>query len=468
MRKVNLRMNESEKYDVIKRLVESNGNKNTAAIKLHVSRRQIDRLIIKYKETGKSSFVHGNRGQKPAKALDKSISDTIILLYQNKYYDCNFTHFKDLLIDKESINVSYNYIYSTLTSKGIYSPKIRKATRRRIKKAELLLKKENQTKNKKELEVMINHLMGLEDSHPRQEKPKYFGEVIEMDGSIHLWFGEKKVCLHLAIDLCTGTIVGGVFQEQETLRGYYMIYKQTLEKYGIPLLFKTDNRTVFNYESLSKKKRTSDKDVLTQFGYACSILGTDLKTTSVSQAKGTIERANGTFQGRLVQELRIEGISTIEEANEYLINKFIPNFNKKFALNYKKFQSVFETAPSQKKINYTLSVLSTRKIDNGNSIKFKNKYYQPYDSSNRLICFKPRTECLVIEAFDGSLMVTIDETVYQLKELKKHKEVSLSMNESINTSSTNKRIYIPPMSHPWKAASFKKQLKKAHTFHVYA
>lgn len=468
MRKVELRMNELEKYNIIKNLVDNNGNKNTAATKLHLSRRQIDRLIIKYKEKGKSSFVHGNRGQAPTKALDKSISKTIIQLYQNKYYDCNFNHFKDLLKDRENINVSYNFIYKNLTSNGIYSPKIRKATKRKLKKTELLLKKENQTKSKKELDTMINHLMELENSHPRQEKPKYFGEVIEMDGSIHSWFGNKKTCLHLAIDLCTGTIVGGIFQNQETLRGYYIIYKQILEKYGIPLLFKTDNRTVFNYESLNKENRSSDKDVLTQFGYACSILGTDLETTSVSQAKGTIERANGTFQGRLVQELRIEGITNIEDANAYLINKFIPNFNKRFALNYKKFPNIFETSPSEYKINYTLAILTTRKIDNGNSIKFKNNYYQPYDSTDNLICFKPHTECLVIEAFDGSKLVTIDEKVYQLKKLEQHKKVSINLNEVIEEIPNKKRIYIPPMTHPWKASSFKKQLEKAHTNHVYA
>ena len=467
MRKVELRMNELEKYNVIKNLVDNNGNKNAAAIKLNLSRRQIDRLIIKYKEKGKSSFVHGNRGHIPTKALDKSISNNIILLYQNKYYDCNFSHFRDLLKDKENIIVSYNFIYKTLTKVGIYSPKIRKKTKRNLKRIELLSKKENQNKSKKDIEVMISHQLKIEEAHPRQEKPKYFGEVIEMDGSIHLWFGPRKVCLHLAIDLCTGTIVGGIFQEQETLRGYYIIYKQILEKYGIPVLFKTDNRTVFNYESLSKEKKTNDKDVLTQFGYACKILGTDLKTTSVSQAKGTIERANGTFQGRLVQELRIEGINDIDKANDYLINIFIPNFNKRFALNYKKYPNAFETSPSKEKINYTLAVLSTRKIDNGNSIKFKNRYYQPYNKNSELQCFKPGTECLIIEAFDGSLLVTIDENVYALKELKAHKSVSIELDEFIE-SIPAKKIYIPPMSHPWKTASFKKQLEKAHTNHVYA
>ena len=94
MRKVELRMNELEKYEVIKELVDHNGNKNRAAKKLGISRRQIDRLIIKYKEKGKAGFVHGNRNRKPINALNKSISENIILLYRNKYQEWNFHHLK--------------------------------------------------------------------------------------------------------------------------------------------------------------------------------------------------------------------------------------------------------------------------------------------------------------------------------------------------------------------------------------
>ena len=111
MRKVKLRMNEYHKYSIIKNLVDNGGNKNNAAIKLNLSRRQIDRLIIKYKEKGKSGFVHGNRGHKPINALDLTISKNIILLYQNKYYDCNFNHFKDLLEERENINKTDKEIY---------------------------------------------------------------------------------------------------------------------------------------------------------------------------------------------------------------------------------------------------------------------------------------------------------------------------------------------------------------------
>ena len=410
--------------------------------------------------------MHGNRSKKPAKTLDKSISDSIILLYRNKYQGFNFNHFYDYLIEEENINVSYTFVYTTLMKNGIRSPKARKATKRRLAKEKLQKEKKLKNKTEEEIEIIVNHEVALEDSHPRGEKPKYFGEVTEMDGSSHLWFGDVKSCLHLATDKATNHIVGAYFDWQETLNGYYHVFYQILVNYGIPSLFKTDNRTVFNYNRLNEDKRTSDKDVLTQFGYACKQLGIDIDTTSVSQAKGLVERDNGTFQDRLINELRLNNITTIEGANEYLINVFVPKFNAKFALDYKKFESVYETSPTVEKINYTLAVLSPRKIDNGNSIKFKNEYYQPYEN-NQLKCFRAKTECLVIKAFNGELLVTIDEKVYELRKLQSHKKYSEEFDVSPEPKKERKK-YIPPMTHPWKLASFKQQLEKAHTQRIYA
>jgi transposase len=467
MKEVKLRMSEQEKYEVIKELVDHNGNKNRAAKKLDISRRQIDRLIIKYKEKGKSGFVHGNRGRIPTKALDKSISEDIIILYKNKYYDFNFFHFKDFLKEKENIDVSYDFIYKTLSKEGILSPKARKKTKREYAKKKLLQEKKiNSFMDEEQIEAIVSHEIALEDSHPRGEKPKYFGEIIEQDGSIHMWFGGVKTCLHLAIDKATSIIVGAWFDKQETLNGYYHVFHQILTNYGIPYKFLTDNRTVFNYMSLNPNKRTSEKDVLTQYGYACKQLGIELETTSVSQAKGLIERTNGTFQGRLVQELRLNNITTIEDANNYLLKVFVPYFNNRFALDYKKFKSVFEVSPAEEKINYTLAILTPRKIDNGNSIKFKNKYYQPY-LNNELKCFMSKTECLVIQAFNGELLVTIDEQIFELKELNRNERFSENFDE-VNEDKKEKKKYIPPMSHPWKLASFKKQIKKSHYYHQYA
>lgn len=458
MKEVKLRMKEQEKYDVIKELVDHKGNKNRAAMKLGISRRQIDRLIIKYKEKGKSAFVHGNRNKKPISTLDKSISEDIILLYKNKYQEWNFQHFNEFLKKYENIKVSYNFIYTTLTKAGFISPKARRKTKRDAAKARLLKEKKiNLAMSDAQINEIVNHEIAIEDSHPRGEKPKYFGEVIEEDGSIHLWFGDKKTCLHLAIDKATSTIVGAWFDNQETLNGYYHVLYQILTKYGIPYKFFTDNRTVFNYIKLNPDKRTSEKDVLTQYGYACKQLGIELETSSVSQAKGLIERTNGTFQGRLVNELKLNGITTIEEANKYLLEAFVPNFNKRFALNYKKFKSVFEVAPSEEQINYTLAILTPRKIDNGNSIKYQNKYYQPY-LNDKLKCFSPKTDCLVIKAYDGSLVISIDEQILELKELSRNERFSKNFEEV--PAVKQKKKYIPPMSHPFKAESFKKYQEK--------
>ena len=466
MRKVELRMNEKEKYKIIKELVDHNGNKNRASKKLGISRRQVDRLIIKYKEKGKSGFVHGNRTKKPANTLDKSISEDIILLYKNKYYDFNFNHFKEFLKKKENIDVSYKFIYKTLTKEGILSPRARKKTKKAYAKKKLLEEKKiNLAMSDEQIEHIVSHEVALEDSHPRGEKPKYFGEIIEQDGSIHMWFGGIKTCLHLAIDKATSTIVGAYFDKQETLNGYYNVFHQILTNYGIPYKFLTDNRTVFNYMSLNPDKRTSDKDVLTQYGYACKQLGVELETTSVSQAKGLIERTNGTFQGRLVSELRLNNITTIDEANKYLIDVFVPYFNNRFALDYKKFESVFEQSPNEEIINYTLAVLTPRKIDNGNSIKYQNKYYQPY-LNNQLKCFMPKTDCLVIKAFNGDLLVTIDEQILELKELSRNERFSKEFDEVIVVK--EKKKYIPPMAHPWKLSSFLRQIEKSHNQHQYA
>ena len=117
MRKVELRMNEQEKYEVIKDLVDHNGNKNRASKKLGISRRQVDRLIIKCKGKGKSDFVHGNRTKTPVNALDKSISVDIITLYKNKYY--NFNHFKEFNLN-EFLNAPEKIILVNLVFHSSY------------------------------------------------------------------------------------------------------------------------------------------------------------------------------------------------------------------------------------------------------------------------------------------------------------------------------------------------------------
>ncbi len=115
----------------------------------------------------------------PSKTPDNSISENIILLYKNKYYDFNFNHLKKFLETKENIFVSYKFIYNTLTKEGILSSKTRKKTKREYAKNKLLEEKKIKfTMSEEQINTIVDHEVALEDSHPRCKKPKYFCEII--------------------------------------------------------------------------------------------------------------------------------------------------------------------------------------------------------------------------------------------------------------------------------------------------
>ncbi len=383
MRKVELTLKENQKYQIIKKLVETGGNKDRAKIKLGLkSTKQINRLIAGYNEFGKEFFVHGNRGRKPKHALTDEFKDEIETLYTSKYFDCTYTQFTEYLAERENIFLSIQEVGHILRERYILSPKSRKITKKNIKKK--LISEKEKAKSKKETAKLQASIVALEDAHPRQPRCIYFGEEIQIDACIHLWFGNTKTVLHAAIDDSTGQVVAAYFDIQETLNGYYNIYYQILVKYGIPYLFKADKRTVFEY---NKKGTTSDEDnTFTQFAYACKQLGTNIETSSTPEFKPRIERLFESFQLRLIPELRLANIITIEEANNFLPS-FLDKYNSKFALCIDNTKSVFERQPSKEKINLTLAVLSRRVVDTGHSICFKKKHYKTVNSVGTPIYF---------------------------------------------------------------------------------
>ena len=448
MKKVELSLKENQKYQVIKKLVETNGNKERARIKLGLkSIRQINRLIAGYKEYGKEFFVHGNRGRKPKHALTDEFKDEIETLYTSKYFDCTYTQFAEYLADRENIFLSIPEVGQILREKYILSPRARKITKKNLKKK--LIAQKEKAKSKKEIAKLQASIVAIEDSHPRQPRCIYFGEEIQTDACIHLWFGNSKTALHAAIDDSTGHVVAAHFDKQETLNGYYNIYYQILTKYGIPYLFKTDKRTVFEY---NKKGTTSDEDnTFTQFAYACKQFGTNIETSSIPEFKPRIERLFESFQLRLIPELRLANITTIEEANAFL-PAFLDKYNSKFALCIDNTKSVFEKQPTLQKINLTLAVLSRRVVDTGHSICFKKKHYRPVNSVGTPIYFGKGTKCMVIESFDKKLYVTVEDSIFALEEIPDVQAYSENFDTVLPTEP--QKIYIPKMIHPWKRKSF--------------
>lgn len=455
MRKVDLRMNEQEKYELIKNLVEKNGNKRKVSINLNCSLRNVNRLIQKYSLKGKQGFVHGNRERKPSKTISKEIKTEIINLYKSEQYNnANFSHFRELLLENKNIKVSSNFIYNLLSKNGILSPKCQRITKKRKVKAE---KEQQKMLTNPTTQILTTPTREIPNSlaHPRKPRKKYFGEQIQMDASDHLWINKEKWHLHIGIDDSTSKIVGAYFTLEETLIGYYNVLNQILTNYGIPHEIKTDNRMIFTNNK--EKSLSQEKDSHTQFGYACKQFGILLTTTSVPQQKGRVERCFGTLQSRLITELKIANIKTIEAANEFL-ETYIAKHNEGFALHANLNTSAFAPQPEPEVINQTLAILSSRKTDNGCGINYQNKYYQPY-KDNKVVTFRSKTKCLVIKCFDKKLLVSIEEGIYELKELKKHQIVSKDFDLNVPKSEQENKKYVPPMTHPWKAKSWESYLK---------
>lgn len=466
MKKVELRTMEQYKYEIIKNLVDNNGNKKRAAFKLNLTIRQVNRLIKTYSSKGKEGFIHGNRGRLPKNTISEEIKKQIIELYKTKYEGANIKHFRELLQENENITISYTALYTIIKRANILSPKARKITvrleKKRIKQA--IKNKNKLTEGQQDLIVKSN-ILDKYDAHSRISRLKYFGECLEMDACEDYWLGKEfgKLTLHGAIDNATGTICGLYFDKQETLNGYYHLFERIWLNYGVPAKFLTDNRTVFIYNGL--KQKSMEKDTLTQFGYACHQLGVDLETTSIPEKKSRIERLWETLLSRLTIELKIAGINNIEDANKF-VSTYTTKYNKQFALPIDYTTSVFENVDI-KLINTTLSVISQRKFDRGCSIKYQNKTYLAYKGAKQ-INFTRGTKCLVIKTYDNKLLCNVDNELYQLVELQQNVEYSKNFDLEPKIKTKKYTGHIPPMSHPWKQESYIAYLLKSKRTEDYA
>ena len=218
-------MDEQRKYEVIKNLVDSDGNKDRAALSLDLTRRQVNRLIKAYKEAGKAAFHHGNAGRKPATTVPSETRQLIVDLYRAKYYEANFTHYAELLECYEQIRLSVPTIASILEAEGILSPRVTRAKKKRIKKE--LEEKKKTAKTQKEADRIQANLVAVEDAHSRRPRASSFGELLQMDASPLEWVPGQIWHLHVSIDDSTGTVTGAWFDTQETLNAYYHVLHQT-------------------------------------------------------------------------------------------------------------------------------------------------------------------------------------------------------------------------------------------------
>ncbi len=455
MKKVDLNYMENKKYKIIKRLVTTNGNKKRAANLLNCSMKTIYRLIRKYQNEGKSGFVHKNRNRTPINKYPQKVKDKILDYYINECSPANISHFAELAEQKFKYKISVTTLKKWLAGKWILSPK---AWKRTVKKQKQLLKwkaKNASSIKYKQIVNKANNELDRKFSHPRKPRVENKGQLVLLDATVHAWNGKEKWYLHLAIDDATGHILGGHFDKEETLNGYYHVLKQILVNHGIPMEFLTDRRTVFIYQR--KDLRSFRQDTYTQFGFACKQLGIKISSTSVAQAKGRIERMNGTLQSRLPIDMKLNGVKTMDEANKFL-QKYIHKINEKFGHKINKTRNVFEPIKDKERINLTLSEITKRKVDNGHAIKVNNKYLIATHKYKQVYLY-PGTQVLFVKTFNDKEFIVSKDVWYPVKEIPKYKS-NFKVIDSDLFHGRHNHTYSPSPDHVWRQDSFIKFCNK--------
>lgn len=413
---VNLTEKVKKKLDVIVEVINGEKTKTEAENILELSRRQIDRLIIRYKTHSIEGFIHQNKGKISNKKTSSKIAEDIIDLYITEYYDYNFTHFYEEISEK--FNVSFSTVCNILNEADIISPQSQHKTIRLYNEEMKKAISKGQISDW-QLKLFIEREEEEKQKHFRRSENLYgFGEQVQMDAAVYKWFGGIVTYLHLAVDRGTKKVLYGWFDYQEVARAYYILLMNILLLYGIPESVRTDKRGCFN---VNIAKYSKSKINLTQFGKICKDLEIDLKSSSIAIFKPNVERENRTFKGRLKAEFRKNNITALEKANSYLNQVFIPKMNDKFS--YSINQNKNKMTPcnyTKEELNIIISEKYERKIDNASSFKYKNFFYIPVNiDTGELISFPNGTICTVIVAFDETIWCKIDENLYRTTKLEK-------------------------------------------------
>ncbi len=450
-----LRPNEQEKYNAAKEVIDL-GCTDTAIrrgrAKLGCTRKTLLKYVQWCKSEDLSRFSHRNKGRKPATTIPQDTRELVERLYKDTYCTASFTHFLEILKEDHGISMSDGTVHSILKQAMLVSPCSKKATKRLMeKKLRMLARKEHLSKAESEQINAALAILDDADAHPRRPRSKYFGEMIQMDASELVWAkGAGKWHLHVAVDDATSEVVGAWFDTQETLNGYYRVLYMILKLYGIPSRFRTDE----------------EKDTFTQFAAACKTLGIELEATSVPQRKGRVEKMNKTLQGRIPVELLRHGITTMEGANAFLWD-YLPRFNAQFSLKDEKdlASSTFLQAPGEADINAILAVVSQRVVDAGSSIKYHNAYYQPYAQLSgglRPKLFAKGTKALVVKAFDGTLLASIKDATYLLREVEKRSSHSKEFDPERPPAPRQRKSSTPAPDHPWRTRFLAPNVLECH------
>ncbi|GIP36717.1 ISNCY family transposase [Paenibacillus sp. J2TS4] len=402
---------ELKKIYVVEKIIDGLMTNSEGAMTLGISVRQMIRLKNKYKAEGAPGIAHKNRGRKPVHALSDEMKDRTAELYTSKYHGSNSCHFAELLQEHEDIQLSSSSVRRILLAKGLKQAKQRRRT-----------------------------------AHQPRQRRAQAGMLWQIDATPYAWLEDRApaFALHAAIDDATGIVVGAVFRPNECREGYSLVMQQGMTKYGVPLGLYSDRHTIFrspNEKLTVEQELAGESKPLSNFGKAMAELGIEHIQALSPQAKGRIERLWVTFQDRLVIELRLLGITTMEAANEAL-PLLIQKHNQRFAVAPRSSEPAYMELSEDIRLEHVFTVREYRTLGAGQTLSYGGNTYTFAESLPQH--FPVKTVVEVRETLTGDVLVWHQGQALLLKKTERPER----QEQTKKASSAQPRK--PAKDHPWK------------------
>ncbi len=381
---VTLNAREQQRTMVLNRVEREGLTGEEAAGLMGLSLRQARRLLAGYRKEGVAALAHGNRGRSPVHRISEDTRKQVVALAQGPYQGLNHYHLQEILEEREELVLSRSSLWRILKSVGIASPRRRRRPQHR---------------------------------HRRERYPQE-GMLLQVDGSRHDWLQGRGPYFTLigAIDDATGTVPYALFREQEDAQGYFLMLREVIGSKGIPLALYSDRHSIFQVnlkQEESLEEQLAGERQPTQMGRALKELAIQLIVALSPQAKGRVERLWGTFQDRLVSELRLAGAATIAEANQVL-GDFLPRYNTRFAVPPAQPGSAYRRPESGVCLDGVLCFKYQRTVAKDNTVRLGEHTLQLLPGPDRYSYARARVD--VQERLDGSVVVAYQGRVLASRE----------------------------------------------------
>jgi transposase len=363
---VTISMNELQRVRIIEAVVEGRLSGVRAAGQLGLSERQVSRLRRRFEASGAAGLVSAKRGRPSNRQLPVNVRARVIAIIRERYADFGPTLAREKLYECHGILLAKETVRQWMYDAGLWVPRAQRPPK---------------------------------VYQPRNRRACY-GELIQIDGSDHRWFEQRApACTLLVfIDDATSRLMALHFTATESTFSYFEALAKYLGAHGKPVAFYSDKASVFYVKDRSA---TAGKGV-TQFGRALYELNIETFCANSSQAKGRVERANGTLQDRLVKELRLRGISTREAANAYAPS-FIADFNRRFAKPPASDHNTHRPLRDDEDLRQILAYRVPRKVTNSLTVQYDRVMYLLEDTAANRRLIHEYVE--VVEYPDGVIEV---------------------------------------------------------------